>query len=93
MSAALVAPQALQDPAAESIEPPSVDRELARTVMNNAGESYTRPARTVYLVRTSSIAGPCIFTAVVYNERKIPESIAQGGKGHGHRGPKRDQGS
>ena len=27
MSAALVAPQALQDPAAESIEPPSVDHE------------------------------------------------------------------
>ena len=32
MSAVPVAPQALQDPAAESIEPPSVDRELARII-------------------------------------------------------------
>jgi len=32
MSAVPVAPQALQDPVAESIEPPSVDRELTRII-------------------------------------------------------------
>jgi hypothetical protein len=28
----------LQDPAAESIEPPPIDRERTRAVMNSAGE-------------------------------------------------------
>ena len=60
MSAVPVAPQALQDdPDAESIEPPSVDRELKR------GESYTRPARTVHQMGRSSRASQCIFNSVV----------------------------
>ena len=43
MSAVPVAPQALQAPDAESIEPPSVNRKP------KAGKSYTRLARTVHL--------------------------------------------
>ena len=60
MSAAPVTPQALQDdPDAESIEPPSVDRVLKRD------ESYTRPARTVHPMGRSSRASQCICINVV----------------------------
>ena len=45
MSAVPVAPQALQDPATESIEPPSVDRELARIIHECRREAFETEAR------------------------------------------------
>jgi hypothetical protein len=88
MSAVPVALQALQDPAAESIEPPSVDRELkSGRILHQAcahcphGENILgRPA--------------VLFTVVVYKMNEVlSEWIARGGRDYGHRGPKRDQGS
>ena len=60
MSAVPVAPQALQDPAAESIEPPSVDRELAR-IIHERFCCNRRSAATTSLRPAGSPLGPSTY--------------------------------
>ena len=60
MSAVPVAPQALQDPAAESIEPPSVDRELAR-IIHERFRCNRRSAATTSLRPAGSPLGPSSY--------------------------------
>ena len=87
MSAALVAPQALQDPAAESIEPPSINHDL------KSGRILHQACADCPLAEEALPESCRAFPQPLYiMGKEFLEWIAHGDRNHGHRSAERNQG-